>query len=93
MAAPNATWPCSGRLKQALLEPVFQCRYATRDFSRFEDLVEDFRRQAAERAGSVAAERITAAGFGVAGAVVDGHLHANNLPWDLNPPDLAAGSM
>ncbi len=25
------------------LEPVFQCRYATRDFSRFEDLVEDFR--------------------------------------------------
>ena len=55
-----------------VLEPVFQCRYATRDFSRFEDLVDDFRRQAAERAGSVAAERITAVGFGVAGAVVDG---------------------
>ena len=76
-----------------VLEPVFQCRYATRDFSRFEDLVEDFRRQAAERAGEFAAERITAVGFGVAGAVVDGRLHANNLPWDLNPPDLAAGSM
>ena len=73
-----------------VLEPVFQCRYATRDFSRFEDLVEDFLRQAAERAGNVAAERITAVGFGVAGAVVDGRLHANNLPWDLNPPDLAS---
>ena len=72
------------------LEPVFQYRYATRDFSRFEDLVEDFRRQAAERAGSVAAERISAVGFGVAGAVVDGRLHANNLPWDLSPTDLAA---
>ena len=73
-----------------VLEPVFQCRYATRDFSRFEDLVEDFLRQAAARTGSVAAERITAVGFGVAGAVVDGRLHANNLPWDLNPPDLAS---
>ena len=72
------------------LEPVFQCRYATRDFSRFEDLIEDFRRQAAKRAGEIAAERITGVGFGVAGAVVEGRLHANNLPWDLNPPELAS---
>ncbi|MGC2185259.1 MAG: glucokinase [Terriglobales bacterium] len=71
------------------LEPVFQCRYATHDFSRFEDLLEQFRLQAAERAGDIVAEPITAVGFGVAGAVVDGRLHANNLPWDLDAGGLA----
>ena len=73
----------------APLQPVFQCRYATRDFSRFLDLIDLFRRQAAEHTGDIAGERISAAGFGVAGAVVDGHLHANNLTWDLSLPELA----
>jgi glucokinase len=74
----------------ATLQLVFQRRYATRDFSRFEDLIEHFRRQAAELEGNAAGERISAAGFGVAGAVVEGRLHANNLPWALNPPELAS---
>src|ERR1700736_710008 len=72
----------------ASLHPIFERRYSTRDFSRFEDLVKQFRRQAAE-AGFGAGERIHAAGFGVAGAVVEGQLHANNLPWALNLPELA----
>ncbi|MGH9545430.1 MAG: glucokinase [Terriglobales bacterium] len=71
------------------LQPIFQRRYATRDFSRFEDLVELFRRQAAEHGNSLPGDRIRAAGFGVPGAVVDGRLHGNNLPWALNPPGLA----
>lgn len=73
----------------AKLEPVFQRRYATRDFSRFEDLVEHFRKQAAESDPANLGKRISGAGFGVAGAVVEGHLHANNLPWDLNLAELS----
>ncbi len=73
----------------AVLQPIFQRRYATRDFSRFEDLIERFLRQAAEQGAKVVGEGINAAGFGVAGAVVEGHLHANNLPWTLNPSELA----
>ena len=71
------------------LQPVFQRRYATRDFSRFEDLITHFLKQAAEQGSRTAGQRIDAAGFGVAGAVVEGHLHANNLPWTLNPSELA----
>jgi glucokinase len=70
------------------LELVFQRRYATRDFSRFEDLVDHFR-QAARTESSDLGAPIRAAGFGVAGAVVEGHLHANNLPWDLNLSELS----
>src|ERR1700732_4243397 len=71
------------------LLPMFQRRYATRDFSRFEDVIAHFRRQAVEQSIDFSGEPINAAGFGVAGAVVDGRLHANNLPWDLNPLGLA----
>ena len=71
-----------------ILQPVFQRRYATRDFSRFEDLIVQFLRQA-EQGAKIGGQRITAAGFGVAGAVVEGQLHANNLPWTLNPSELA----
>ncbi len=71
------------------LQPIFQRRYATRDFSRFEDLIEQFRKHAAEHVANFANDQISGAGFGVAGAVVEGQLHANNLPWTLNPPELA----
>jgi glucokinase len=71
------------------LQPVFQRRYSTHDFSCFEDVIQRFCRQAAEEGVHSANERIRAAGFGVAGAVVEGRLHANNLPWVLNLPELA----
>ena len=74
----------------ATLQPVFQRRYATRDFSRFEDLVAHFLKQSAEQGATSVGARISAAGFGVAGAVVEGRLHANNLPWKLNSPELAS---
>ena len=73
------------------LQPIFQHRYATRDFSRFVDLIERFRRHAAEREPQTIGQRISGAGFGVAGAVVEGRLHANNLPWELNLSELARG--
>jgi len=70
--------------------PVFQRRYATRDFSRFEDLIVQFRKEAFESDFGLEREAIDAAGFGVAGAVVGAQLLANNLPWTLNLPALAS---
>lgn len=74
----------------ATLHPIFQRRYATRDFSRFEDLVAHFLKQSAEQGATRVGARISGVGFGVAGAVVEGRLHANNLPWTLNLPELAS---
>jgi hypothetical protein len=44
IAAPNVTWQ-SSREEGAALQPVFQRRYATRDFTTFEDLITHFLRQ------------------------------------------------
>jgi glucokinase len=71
------------------LEVIFQNRFATQDFSSFEQLIEMFLTQSIPARDAIAAQRITAAGFGVAGTVVDGHLHAINLPWELKPAGLA----
>src|ERR1043166_4499957 len=62
-------------------------RYATRDFSSFESLVDAFSREA-NRAGAKSA--VAAAGFGVPGTVVDGVLHAAHIPWTLDSRALAA---
>jgi len=71
------------------LEVVFQNRYATRDFSSLEELVESFLRKDIPARDAIAGQRIHAAGFGVAGTVVDGRLYAINLPWELRPESLA----
>jgi glucokinase len=73
---------CNGKLSI-----VARKRYATRDFSSFEALVEAFSREA-RQAGSQTA--IVAAGFGVPGTVVDGVLHAMHIPWILDSSSLAA---
>ena len=69
------------------LRPAFQTRYATRDFSNFEDLLDSFVLAAHTHLGKGIS--ITAAGFGIAGTVVGGRLHAINLPWQLEPASLA----
>jgi glucokinase len=69
------------------LEIVARKRFATRDFSSFEKLVEEFSRHAF---GPTAKHSITAAGFGVPGTVVDGRLHAAHVPWVLDSASLAA---
>jgi glucokinase len=74
----------------ATIELVFQDRYATRDFSSFEQLVDAFRQQAWQQGAMPSNVRFAAAGFGVAGTVLDGRLHAINLPWILDTAALAA---
>jgi glucokinase len=72
------------------LRLIFQNRFATRAFSGFEQLIDAFFRAAREQnalpAGGAA---IASAGFGVAGTVVEGRLHAINLPWIFDAADAA----
>ena len=70
------------------LRPVFQRRFATKDFRGLEEVVRDFRAEAAPLLNR--ARRIEAAGFGLAGTVVEGCLHAGNVQWELDIPVLAA---
>ena len=69
------------------LNSVFKQRYATRDFSSFEQLIETFAEAAIP---SVPSRTVIAAGFGVPGTVVDGRLHAAHIPWVLDAASLAA---
>lgn len=71
------------------LRSVFQRRLPTRDYAGFEDLIGDFLEQAGGVNKSAGIREIEAAGFGLAGVVVDGSLHAGNLPWVLNGSALA----
>src|ERR1039458_9356936 len=71
------------------LRSVFQRRLATRDYAGFEELIGDFLERAAGPDRSAHQQQIEAAGFGLARVVVDGALHAGNLPWVLNGSALA----
>jgi glucokinase len=65
-------------------------RFATREFASLDGLIERFFREYEAESGAPLESRIAAAGFGVAGAVVDGRLVANNIPWNLSASKLAA---
>ena len=71
------------------LQVIARRRYATRDFSSFEKLVEEFSRHALLEVGP-GASPVQGAGFGVPGTVVDGRLHAVHIPWVLDARALAA---
>ena len=61
-------------------------RFPSGDYSQFEDVVAKFLRSVVHPAGA----KLTAAGFGVAGPVVDGVCVATNLPWRVDARSLAA---
>ncbi len=71
------------------LRSVFQRRLATRDYAGFEDLVEDFLKQAIAADSNAKAPAIDAAGFGVAGVVAGGRHYSENLPWVVDVSALA----
>src|SRR5467141_2736916 len=64
--------------KGGTLTPVFKQRFASKEFAQFERIVKEFSRQAADHLGK---ESIIAAGFGIAGPVINGTVRATNLPW------------
>src|SRR3981081_3250722 len=71
------------------LRSVFQRRLATREYAGFEDLVEDFLKQAITADANAKANEIDAAGFGVAGVVAGGRHYSENLPWVVDVSALA----
>jgi glucokinase len=71
--------------KNGTLEIVFQQRFASKDFSQFDLIVKEFTRRAAAHMGS---EKMEAAGFGVAGPVLNNRIHATNLPWIVDADTL-----
>ena len=72
-----------------ILRSVFQRRLATRDYAGFEDLVEDFLKQARAADANAKAPAVDAAGFGVAGVVAGGRHYSENLPWVVDVSALA----
>lgn len=68
------------------LRPVVARRFASKDYANFDLIVTDFVQQAATQLGE---EKITAAGFGVAGPVIENRVKATNLPWVVDGKALA----
>jgi len=72
--------------KNGKLEFVFRERFASKEFAQFELIIREFSRRAAPYLGQ---EKIHAAGFGVAGPVINNRIHATNLPWIVDADILA----
>ena len=69
------------------LTPVFKQRFASKDFAQFDLIVREFSRQAGPH---LANEKVRAAGFGVAGPVINNRVRATNLPWTVDATILAS---
>jgi glucokinase len=73
--------------KAGKLTSVFKQRFASKDFAQFDLIVREFSLQAAPH---LAKERVRAAGFGVAGPVINNQVRATNLPWTVDADVLAS---
>src|SRR5499425_2575976 len=72
--------------KNRKLDVVFRERFASKAFAQFELIIKEFSRRAAPHLGS---SKIRAAGFGVAGPVINNRIHATNLPWIVDAETLS----
>ena len=72
--------------KNGKLEVIFRERFASKEFAQFDLIIKEFSRRAAPHLGS---GRIRAAGFGVAGPVINNRIHATNLPWIVDAETLS----
>lgn len=72
--------------KNGKLEVVFRERFASKEFAQFDFIIREFLRRAAPYVGQ---HKICAAGFGVAGPVINNRIHATNLPWIVDADTLA----
>ncbi|HJY85828.1 MAG TPA: glucokinase [Candidatus Acidoferrales bacterium] len=74
--------------KPGSLRRVAYRRFASKDYTQLGDLVSEFVREVGIGSGT-RSDKITAAGFGVAGPVIDNQVHATNLPWVVDGLSLA----
>lgn len=72
--------------KDGKLTPVFRQRFASKEFAQFDLIVKEFAREAAPH---LQGDRVRAAGFGVAGPVIENRVRATNLPWIVDAAHLA----
>lgn len=70
-----------------VLTPVYKQRFASKDFAQFDLIVREFSRQAAPQ---IMSNGVRAAGFGVAGPVINNRVRATNLPWTVDAATLAS---
>lgn len=68
------------------LEVVFRERFASKEFAQFDLIIREFSRRAAPH---LSKGKIRAAGFGVAGPVIENRVHTTNLPWVVDADILA----
>ena len=72
--------------KYGKLEVVFRERFASKEFAQFDWIIREFSRRAAPHLKD---NKIRAAGFGVAGPVINNRVHTTNLPWVVDANVLA----
>jgi len=77
------------RVSAGKYQQVAKCRYESRQFSSFESIVTQFLSEIPSGTKDTGAETIEAAGFGVAGPVIDNRVKATNLPWTVDGAALA----
>jgi len=75
--------------RQGTLRSLAHRRFASKEYTQFGDIVSEFVREAGRQSAAGASERVTAAGFGVAGPVIDYRVRATNLPWVVDGASLA----
>lgn len=68
------------------LHVVFRERFASKDFAQFDWIIREFSRLAEPYLKN---DKIRAAGFGVAGPVINNRVHTTNLPWVVDSGVLA----
>jgi glucokinase len=67
---------------------VVSHRYASREFDSFGEVIKKFLSDTMDETKGGGAGEIEAAGFGVAGPVIDHRVKATNLPWIVDGPAL-----
>ncbi len=64
------------------LRQVRDSKFSSRDHATFDEILNEF-------LGGQGREKVDAACFGVAGAILDGRVHTTNLPWTIDQDSLA----
>ena len=67
--------------RDGILRQVLKRRYASADFSTFDLIINKFIADISSESPAIPPSQISAAGFGVAGPVIENRVQVTNLPW------------
>jgi len=71
-------------LRGSRYEHVVRHRYESREFASFDSIIDKFLVDTMAETKGLAADNIDAAGFGVAGPVINDRVKVTNLPWSVD---------